>query len=159
MTTNLLFKEQQKFRQWWLWALLLPLLAITGLSSFFALKASVNNWPVLFLLLPLFCFTLAFYWLRLDTEIRDDGIYVRFFPMQKQFRSYRWSDIDQLFIRHYQPLKEYGGWGIRGLDKNRALNVSGTHGLQLVLWDGKRLLIGTQQPEHLKGIIASLPIA
>ena len=159
MAATILFKEQQKFRQWWIWALLTPILLIVGLASFFALKESTDNWPILFLLVPLFCCTLAFYWLRLDMEVRADGIYVRFFPVQKQFRSYHWNNIDQLFIRQYQPVKEYGGWGIRGLDRNRALNVSGTQGLQLVLQDGKRLLIGTQRPEDLKAIIASIPTA
>lgn len=47
---------------------------------------------------------------------------------------------------------DYGGWGFRfGLfGKGRALNVSGNKGIQLVLTDGTRLLIGTNKPDEAR---------
>ena len=80
---------------------------------------------------------------RLVTQIRADGIYVRFPPLQPSFQRYRWEDIKEAYIREYKPLAEYGGWGIRFGLGGRAYNVSGTIGLQLVFHNGSRVLIGT----------------
>jgi len=102
--------------------------------------------PVIVVLL----ITLLFSVLRLDTEIREDGVYVRFFPLRINFRKYPWEDIEKIFVRKYRPLLEYGGWGIRfSLSGNgRALNVSGNKGIQLVLPNNAKLLIGTNKPEE-----------
>src|SRR6185437_4160602 len=102
--------------------------------------------PVIVVLL----ITLLFSVLRLDTEIREDGVYVRFFPLRVNFRKYPWEDIEKIFVRKYRPLLEYGGWGIRfSLSGNgRALNVSGNKGIQLVLPNNAKLLIGTNKPEE-----------
>jgi hypothetical protein len=43
--------------------------------------------------------------------------------------------------------------------KNRALNVSGSFGLQLVMKDGAKMLIGTQKPQELEDFLKSLPVA
>jgi len=102
--------------------------------------------PVIVVLL----ITLLFSVLRLDTEIREDGVYVRFFPLRVNFRKYPWEDIEKIFVRKYRPLLEYGGWGIRfSLSGNgRALSVSGNKGTQLVLRNNAKLLIGTNKPEE-----------
>ncbi|NVL91956.1 MAG: hypothetical protein HWN71_02845 [Desulfobacterales bacterium] len=49
----------------------------------------------------------------------------------------------------YNPLKDYGGWGIRYGRGGRAYNVSGNRGVYLELSNGKSLLIGSLQPEEL----------
>src|SRR4051812_42413190 len=50
---------------------------------------------------------------RLITQIRTDGIYVRFPPFQPSFDRCEWKDIQDIYIREYNALVEYGGWGIR----------------------------------------------
>lgn len=58
--------------------------------------------------------------------------------------------------RTYSPLGDYGGWGIRGLPGNLAYNVWGKAGLQLIFQSGNRLLLGTQQPQVLRQVLAAL---
>jgi hypothetical protein len=94
--------------------------------------------------------------LRLDTEIRSDGIYVKFFPFYLNFKKYFWYEISKCYIREYKPIREYGGWGLRGFIKNRALNVSGNMGLQLVFENNKKLLIGTNKPDEMKIVLMNL---
>lgn len=94
--------------------------------------------------------------LRLETEIKSDGIYVRFFPIHFKYRFYPWTHIDKAYVRKYNPILEYGGWGLRGIGKNRALNISGNQGLQLVLEENKRLLIGTRKPEEVSDVLHQL---
>jgi hypothetical protein len=90
---------------------------------------------------------------RLITQVRTDGIYVRFPPLQGSFSRFGWVDIGQAYIRTYSPLAEYGGWGIRIGLKGRAYNVAGNQGLQLVLHNGRKVLIGTAEPERLAAVL------
>ena len=95
--------------------------------------------------------TVLFLNFRLNTQIKADGIYVRFFPIQFRYRHYTWDKISKIYLRHYSPIYEYGGWGMRlGLfGKGKAYNVSGTKGLQLEFTNKKKLLIGTHKPDEL----------
>jgi hypothetical protein len=98
--------------------------------------------------------------IKMVTQIREDGIYVRFPPFQPVFSKYEWKDIQEKYIREYNALKEYGGWGIRfGLmgvkygQGGKAYILSGHQGLQLVMKDGSRILIGTQKPDELLAVL------
>ena len=98
-----------------------------------------------------FLLTLLFYFFKLETIIKTDGIYVRFFPIHIAYKKYEWNTINKSFVREYNAIGEYGGWGIRyGIFGNgNALNVSGNKGLQLVFANDKKLLIGTNKPQEL----------
>jgi hypothetical protein len=89
-----------------------------------------------------------FYYAGLITEVRHDGIYFRYFPLHCSFRRIAFDELKRYEVRTYRPIIEYGGWGIRYGPKGKAYNVSGNRGLQLELISGKRLLIGSQQPEE-----------
>lgn len=159
MDNNIIFSERQRFRQIWIW---LILLGVNGLWIYAIITQVVNgqqfcNRPMsdtgLFIALGLtVLLTILFIAFRLDTEIKQDGIYVRFFPFYLTFRKYSWDKIAKSFVKQYNPIMDYGGWGFRlGLfGKGKALNVSGNKGIQIVLTDGTRLLIGTNKPDEAK---------
>jgi hypothetical protein len=92
---------------------------------------------------------------RLDTQIKNDGIYVRLFPLQLSFKFFPWNSLIKCYVRKYNAVVEYGGWGWRlGLfGKGTAYNISGNEGLQLEFTNNKKLLIGTQKPEELSEVI------
>lgn len=125
MENKLLFEESQRFTQWWLILIIVV---------------------VMLILLSVFI-------MRLDTQIKEDGIYVRFFPIHQKYRHYLWEDLKYVYVREYAPLGEYGGWGIKGVADDRVLNISGKEGLQLVFADGRKLLIGTKRSEEIKIIL------
>lgn len=165
MENDILFVERQKFKQWWLWLILLGvnLLVLGGVyqqiirGQPFGDKPASDSGLVLTAGLVLL-FTLFFMNFRLDTQIRKDGIYVRFFPFHFSFRYYSWQRISKAFIRTYNPVTEYGGWGIRfGIfGKGKAFNVSGNQGLQLEFDNSKKLLIGTNKPIELAEALAKI---
>jgi hypothetical protein len=99
------------------------------------------------------------YYSKLVTEVRYDGVYIRYTPFHRSFRCLPFSEIESYEARTYSPIAEYGGWGIRwgwkGGNRNIAYNVSGNKGVQLVLKDGRRILIGSQKPEELVAAIKS----
>jgi len=158
MTNEILFTERQKFKQWWLWLLLL---GINGLLLFGVFKQVIggqqfgdkpmSNAGLLATTGLMILLTLLFVNFRLDTNIKKDGIYVRFFPVHLKFKHYSWDTLTKSFVRQYSPLIEYGGWGLRlGLfGKGTAFNVSGDKGLQLEFTNNKKLLIGTNKPDEL----------
>lgn len=158
MNNEILFCEKQHFRQWWLW---LILLGVNGFFFFGILKQVVGGQPfgdkpmsntgLLISTSLSILLTMMFISFRLETNIRKDGIYVRFFPFQMKFRCYRWNTLTKSFVRQYSPIAEYGGWGLRfGLfGKGKAFNVSGNKGLQLEFTNHKKLLIGTNKPNEL----------
>ncbi|NJL15117.1 MAG: hypothetical protein HC913_20355 [Microscillaceae bacterium] len=158
MNEEILFSERQRFKQWWLW---LILLGINGLFLFgvfrqviggqqFGNKPMSNTGLIVATGLSIFL-VLLFASIRLDTTIKKDGIYVRFFPFHLKFKHYTWDSLTKSFVRQYSPMNEYGGWGLRlGLfGKGTAYNVSGNKGLQLEFTDKKEILIGTNKPDEL----------
>jgi len=155
------FHEKQRFNQWWIWLLISGLL----LTSYYTCIQEVvygqsvdSDGPSgTAAFLPPVIMTiilLLFLLLRLETRIDQEGVHVRFFPIHRTWRTYPWTHIAHVEVRAYRPLLEYGGWGLRGIGSNRALNVAGKIGIQLVFASGDKLLIGTQRGGEAKIVIA-----
>lgn len=161
MKEEVLFEEEQRFKQRWIDVLLL-FVAIILLIVFFITafsKQDDSKEASLILLLAMavtFLIGLLLKTTRLITQIRSSGIYVRFPPLLSSFREYQWNDIQEIYLRKYNSLGEYGGWGVRFGLKGRAFNVSGNIGLQIVFKDGSRLLIGTNKPEEMTSVLSRL---
>ncbi len=92
---------------------------------------------------------MLFFSVKFVTEVRNDGIYICYFPFHRSFHTISFKEIRRYEVRTYRPIMEYGGWGIRYGTKGKAYNVSGNRGLQLELSNGKQLLIGSQRVEEL----------
>jgi hypothetical protein len=158
MNNEILFSERQRFKQWWLWFILI---GINGLFLYGIYKQVVvgqqfgdkpmSNTGLFITYGVIFSLTILFLNFRLDTKIKTDGIYVRFFPIQVTFKYYPWNEISKSYVRQYFPIREYGGWGLRlGIfGKGKAYNISGDKGLQVEFSDNKKLLIGTNKPDEL----------
>ncbi|MBW3524500.1 hypothetical protein [Chryseobacterium sp. NKUCC03_KSP] len=151
MENKLEFTERQRFTQWWLW-LLLSAVMIYTIYNFIEDRQYCSTLELsISILIPILVIIL-FLVIRLETKIDEQGISVRFFPFQITFRYYPWRNIKKAYVRKYSPLGEYGGWGIRqGLfGKGKAYNIKGDQGLQIILNDEKKILIGTQKQNELK---------
>ena len=136
------FKESQKFSQWWLWLLLLSL----GALLFYMGPANLGA-------LILLVVSLLFLFMRLVTQVDKEGIRYRFFPFIK--RHYSWREIASARVVDYGFV---GGWGIRLFTSYGTIyNVKGSKGLAVELKDGKKFCLGTQKPEELQNILSSIP--
>lgn len=171
-TQSVRFREEQRFRQAWIWALTLPVcVGVIGFFGWAMVEQLVRDRPVgnqpmpdlmLMIVGPLFILLMAgILWImwvaRLVTEVRDDGIYIRFFPFHRGFAGFLWKEIESFEALTYRPVRDYGGWGIRFSSRGKAYNVSGNRGLQLALGGGRsgQVLIGTQHPEELAMAVES----
>lgn len=162
---EILFKETQRFTQWWLWLIL-------GGIFCFQLFRCINqiffdvpfgNDPISDEgLIGLNIFLLAlliFFWqINLETVITKDGLYVKFFPFLFKFRFFSFSSISKVYVRKYSPLREYGGWGLRYGFGGKAYNIKGNMGLQIDFKDSSNLLIGTQKAEELAEVLGRLEV-
>jgi hypothetical protein len=97
-----------------------------------------------------------FIYSKLEVIIDTEAIYYRYPPFVNKEKKLTKNDIKEAFVRQYQPIWEYGGWGYRVRPGSKALNVAGDQGLQLVLSNGKKLLLGTQRPSELTFAVKKL---
>lgn len=153
---SVLYREEQQFRQWWVW---LILVGSTGLVWWGFYEQILRGRPwgnnpgpdwLVWLMALLFGigFPLWFWRMKLVVEVTADELRIRLRPFTN--RAIPLADITTAAARTYRPLREFGGWGVRGLSRdNRAYNVSGNQGVQLTLRDGRRVLLGSRQPEAL----------
>lgn len=139
---------------------------LRGLAAVFALALGVNllwqGWEISGLTAFLFitgalCLVasllLAF---RLITQVRTDGIYVRYAPLQPDFVRYAWTDVREVYLRRYNALPEYGGWGLRMGPYGGGYIVPSEWGIQLVLENGKKVLISTNRPEEVTDVLRKI---
>ena len=156
-----MYTEKQRFRQIWLWVILIGILS---LATFQWVQVSIetnqliNERFVPFLVLLLV--SNLIYAIELKTQINERGVQVQFFPIHFKPRFYAWDSILKAEVRNYSPLAEYGGWGYRiGLfGAGKALNIQGNWGLQLVFKNGQKLLIGTQNLEKITEIMNQIKL-
>ncbi len=158
-----IYSETQRPRQSWLF-LIIGFIAAVGWAIFVQQivrgrpvgNNPMSDWGVWVLTallgvgVPLF-----FLWFRLETTVYSDRVEIRMLPFS--YRVIRAAEITHAAARTYRPLREFGGWGLRwgfsGFGANRAYTISGNEGVQLVLRDGKRVLIGSRHPRELAGAI------
>lgn len=138
MDTDPIYREVQQFRQWWLWALL-------GGMALLMLVFGPVSWPGLVIVSVV---ALFLYSLRLETEVRTDGIYLKMWPLHRSFRRIAWAEMDRYEQRTYRPLREFGGWGIRWAPGRLAYNVSGNRGVWIERPNERSILVGSQRVEE-----------
>ena len=99
---------------------------------------------------------LPLFWLfavRLETEVRDEGLWIRFraawFPV-----TYAWNDIQRVETVDYRPLVETRRWMARGGRREFGWIVWGRGAVRVYRRNGKSFLLGTAQPEKLAAAIA-----
>lgn len=144
------FSETQRFRQRWLWAVLLGAFG----ASLLTVPTGVGLLVALLMAVVVGFFAVA----RLDTEVRDDGAYVRFYPVQRSFRRMGFAELSDYEAVTYRPIREYGGWGIRWrLDgPGKAYTVGGDRGVRFERREGAPLLIGTRRPREFVAALDSV---
>ena len=160
-TSNICFVEQQRFLKPWRWLFSVMLIFI-GVASIIRHdhidgKLISSAAVIIISVIVIFVFILL-YTMKLKTKIDAQGIYYKYIPLHWQEIRIDWSKLENAYVRKYNPILEYGGWGIRlGIfGKGRAYNVYGNMGMQLVFKDGKKLLLGTQKPDELQNILNEL---
>ena len=169
LVSTTLFTETQRFRQDWLWALLLVstlpafvLVVVVVVADAGGLTSDV--YPVLAgVTLLLWGPLVVFYRAALVTEVRTDGLYLKLVPVHLSFRHVPCEDITAVETTSFSPLSDYGGIGVRynptvyrwgiSFDGPKAYIASGGDGVHVDRADARSPVVGTQRPAELRAAL------
>ena len=170
--SKVLFKEEQKYLQGKGFFIVLPIwiglligFVMIYLRQDHSMETTTFAYPaadVKFYLVMLIIFaaasvqTFIFSRLKLLIEVREEGIFFKYPPLIRKWKSLSFENIQSYAIREYRPRLEFSGHGIprrkhriRRRKWGVAYTAYGKTGLQLVLKDGEKILIGTQRATSL----------
>jgi len=149
--------EKQKFKNKviWLIVLLLNCIALFGIIKQLIYKIPFGENPAPnFILVLGFITTLLLlamlFLIYLKVTINENEIIVHFYPFTKKV--IQLSEIKNIEIVEYRPLKDYGGWGIRYGKKGMAYTIGGKQGLSITLINNTNILIGISNKNNYKSL-------
>ncbi len=158
---QIMFRETQKFSQVWIMVVIYAAVLLVWFGFFqqiiFGKPFGTNPGPdwlmwLLWLLIGI-GLPVLFHSLTLIVEVREDCVHIQYVPFIN--RQIPFDEIETFQARSYQPIREYGGWGIKGWSSKKiAYNVKGNQGVELELINGQRIMIGSQKAEELALAIA-----
>jgi len=153
-TDDAWFRERQRLGPWWVWVLLA--VGVGAVWTYLGV-AVAGDGPVVgaLVLVALIGIALPAFFLvaRLDVAVFADRVEVDFHPLRR--RVIPLSEIARVTSRRYRPVREYGGWGIKGWTTRKiAYNVRGNRGVELTMGDGRSVLLGSQRSDELAAAIA-----
>ncbi|SCX88005.1 hypothetical protein SAMN05192588_0068 [Nonlabens sp. Hel1_33_55] len=147
---KILFQEEQRFNQWWLW-LILGIVFISVAVAIISLreKLTITDMILSIAVTAAIFGSLALF--KLTTTITEENIKIHFFPFIK--REWKWTELQIAEVIDYGFV---GGWGIRiWTGYGTVYNVRGSKGLHIKT-DSKEYVIGTQKEQELRDCIAHL---
>ena len=86
---------------------------------------------------------------RLRVRVRPDGLFLHLGEVQLLRRSVAFEEIERVEVVRYRPLREFGGWGIRGWGRKKAWSMRGDRAVRLHLTGGRLLYVGSDTPDRL----------
>jgi hypothetical protein len=155
--TKILFEEIQQFTKASVRDFIKVLFGIVFIALIVSLllqKGRMTDYNrLLIIILPLLLVSNFILGSKLIMQIRTDGIYVRFPPWQSKFSIYSWTDVAEIFVRDYGTMREFMGWGIRYAPGKMGYIVAGNTCIEIVLKNGNKVLITTQRPDEVNGVL------
>lgn len=151
------FLEKQFVKWWWLIMFILAIIVIVIGTAFYTTLNTEEDTAVVVSLISILIaapVVFALLYLSLETRIDEKGILTYFRPFGFTRRFFPWEEVRKCYVRKYDPVVEYGGWGLRGVgQKSKAYNIWGNQGIQIITRDDRDFLIGTQEPDAAQNII------
>lgn len=156
--SKLLFSETQKFSQKWLLLFMcITIVGIMALMIYLLIQHKIGVLPVIIVTciqLVIISLLLSF---KLKTLYYADKIEYSFAPFLRTIQTIKKEDIESIALITYAPLNDFGGWGVRISKKyGSGYTTAGDKGVHIVLKNKRQILLGTQQPETVAGILAEL---
>ena len=114
-------------------------------------NASVIGWTIFLWIVYLRLLTV-----RLVTEVRDRDLVV---TMRGLWRAHRvpLANISSAEVVDFDPIRDYGGYGVRSNREGNAYIANGHAGIRLKLSDGSNLVVGSQRASALASVLKSKP--
>jgi len=117
-----------------------------------------SNGGLLFLSVLLVFVYIRLITVRLVTDLRPGELRIRLRGLWRS-RKIRREDVRSVKAVSYDPVRDFGGYGIRSGRKGKAYIARGNKGVEVELQDRRKVLIGSQQPDELASRIMTWRLA
>ena len=91
--------------------------------------------------------------LKLETRIDEKSISFRYIPFIWKWRRYPKETIKSCTVISYNPITDFGGWGLKGNKTTKGYSVVGDEGVLLDVGKEKKIMIGTMKAKELKAFL------
>lgn len=103
--------------------------------------------------LPLFALLI---FTKLKVAIGTTGIAFQLQPFQIRKKVITWDEVSTASVIKYNPMRDYGGWGLKRGKKGKAYTISGSYGVYLEMKEGKNIMVGLKNHQAANEIITKL---
>lgn len=86
----------------------------------------------------------------LTVRVEQTGLLLHLGSVPLIRRRVPYDEIVALESVAYHPIREFGGWGVRGFGRRRAWTARGNRAVKLTLTDDRELLVGSDHPQRLE---------
>ena len=86
----------------------------------------------------------------LTVLVRETEVFMHLGSVPLIRRTLPFSEIVSLEAVRYEPIREFGGWGVRGWGQRKAWSARGNQAVALTLEGDRLLLIGSDHPRRLE---------
>jgi len=156
------FVEEQRFKKWIIASLIiLPLVGgiipLILVENDFPTFNSEGFWGLVILSIIVLLVLMLLLSIKLSTKINEQGIYYQYFPIHLTQKFISWQAIESYYLTKNYPFNKFGGYGGYKVslfkNKGTTMNVGGKYGIQLILKNGKKILLGTQNTTGAENIL------
>ncbi|MFP4503049.1 MAG: hypothetical protein ACLFTT_18810 [Candidatus Hydrogenedentota bacterium] len=162
------FQEDQRFRGGWMWVgvaidLLLVAAVVAGLTYRVAHGGMLSDthgpggWIMVGAAAVVLVVNALFLGLlfatRLQIEVNTQGVFMRLQPFQRRVRQVDRAGLAAIRVVNVRPLRDYGGYGLRGRRNGKAYLVEGEQGVRFDYENGFHILLGSPRAEALYAAI------
>lgn len=153
--TGIIFQENQYFDKWkWFFAFagIMTLVIIVILLFIFAVVPEVPSILLIIAGIPVFLFAIlgfVFSKIQMTTEIRDDGLHIRYSPTQLTFKHYPLKSIESYEKSKGGLLDGILSWRIRRYPNKTSYQCGSYDKVLIKLTNGKSLLLDSRKPDEL----------
>lgn len=149
------FYEQQKFDQKWMNTIIYSILILSVVLFIVIFFEKAYIIATIVLLLGVMFFGLL-KCIRLVVKIDQATVKYKFFPVHIAFKTIVIDHTLRLEVVAYDPISEFGGWGIRINKHAKCYSTSGYFALKITMTGRKDTYIGTNEPDELRRFIGHL---
>ncbi len=147
-----MYEEDQKFSFLFMVGVCVFIVGIAILSGFMVSEGD-RIMAILSVSVPVLIIVALYQWITLRTTVTGDQLSIRMSPFGGM--DIALSDIQSVKVVRYDPIRDFGGWGIRFGRKGRMYNARGNQAVKLIVDGSGTIFVGSQTPEKLAAMLSA----
>jgi hypothetical protein len=142
------FTEKSGFPTWVFWSVI-SIPTIIFIYHYVQQTHEEYDWIGLLIVVLV---ALLLHTIKLTVNIHSEGLSFKFPPLIIKPKLFKWDDIESMELMKINPLKEFGGWGLRYGRLGTAYTTRGKHILHVKLKNSKSVNFTIANPERFSTI-------